>query len=295
VKKISEIFSVLKDKLSRKLHGLPSNGLLLFLLVLASMLLICILAVSVEKTVETSSGGKILRWGLKRNGPGKAPDIDPGAGELLAKYGALYIGDTQQKKIYLTFDEGYENGNTEKILDVLRENNVKAIFFITGAYLDRHSDLVRRMVEEGHEVGNHTVNHPSLPQCSPEVMEKEILDLEREFRKKFNRGMRFLRPPNGEYSELQLQLSQKLSYINLFWSFAYADWDTKKQKGEDYAFNMVTQNLHNGAVILLHAVSDDNAKALDRIIKEAIRQGYSFGTPDELAMLAARKDNEKQE
>lgn len=277
------------SKVREKLAVLLSNKKTQFIIAVAAIFVICLIVSSFDNAVQTSTGGKLLRWGLKRNGQGKPPDIDPGSGELLKKYGSLYIGDISSKKIYLTFDEGYENGNTEKILDVLRDNKVKAIFFITGPYLDKHQDLVRRMVEEGHEVGNHTVNHPSLPLCSPEQMEKEILDLEREFKRKFNKNMRFLRPPKGEYSEFQLDLSQKLSYINLFWSLAYADWDTKNQKGEEYAFNMVTGNLHNGAVILLHAVSDDNTKALDRIIKEAVRQGYSFGTPEELAMLATQQ------
>lgn len=264
------------------------NKKIQFIIAVVVIFLVCLAVTSYSRTVETTSGGKLLRWGLKRNGPGKLPDIDPGSGELLKKYGALYIGNPESKKIFLTFDEGYENGNTEKILDVLRENKVKAIFFITGPYLDKEQELVRRMVEEGHEVGNHTVNHPSLPLCSEAKMESEILDLEREFKDKFKKNMRFLRPPKGEYSEALLALSKNLNYINLFWSLAYADWDTKNQKGEDYAFKMVTENLHGGAVILLHAVSNDNANALDRIIKEAVRMGYTFGTPDELAMEVGR-------
>lgn len=259
-----------------------------FIIGVVVVFLICLCVNWINDSVLTATIGStsVLRWGLKRNGNGKAPDIDPGSGELLKQYNALHLGNPELKKVYLTFDEGYENGYTDEILDVLKENKVKAIFFITGPYLDKESELVRRMVEEGHEVGNHTVNHPSLPQCSKEKMEKEVLDLEREFKAKFNKNMRFLRPPKGEYSKDELAVTNSISYINLFWSLAYADWDVNKQKGADYAYKMVTENLHSGAVILLHAVSVDNAKALDRIIKETINQGYTFGTPDELATYA---------
>ena len=236
--------------------------------------------------VSTNPTKGVIGWGIKRNSGGKTPDADPGAPALLKKYGALYVGDTQQKTIYLTFDEGYENGYTAQILDVLKANNVKAIFFITGDYLEREEALVRRMVEDGHEVGNHTYNHPSLPTCDKKTMEQEVTSLDKAFQQKFGKTMRFLRPPKGEYNETSLAQTQALGYINLFWSFAYADWDVNKQKGTEYAHNMVMENLHNGAVLLLHAVSKDNANALGQIIKDAKAQGYQFGTPDDLAACA---------
>jgi len=220
---------------------------------------------------------KLMRWGIRRKTGNQPPDADPGAPELLSKYGGIYIGDTSKKVIYLTFDEGYENGYTAKILDVLRDNNVKAVFFITGPYLKEHQDLVRRMVEEGHTVGNHTIHHPSLPEISDEQLEEEILGLERAFKEKFGKEMKFLRPPKGEYSERTLAISQKLGYCNLFWSFAYDDWYRDKIRGADYAYQMVMRNLHNGAILLLHAVSKDNADALDMIIKGAREMGYTFG------------------
>lgn len=220
---------------------------------------------------------KLLRWGIRRKPGNQPPDADPGAPELLKKYGGIYIGDTSKKVIYLTFDEGYENGYTSKILDVLRDNNVKAVFFITGPYLKEHQDLVRRMVEEGHTVGNHTIHHPSLPQLSDEQLEEEILGLDRAFKEKFGKEMKFLRPPKGEYSERTLAISQKLGYCNLFWSFAYDDWYRDKIRGADYAYQMVMRNLHNGAILLLHAVSKDNADALDMIIKGAREMGYTIG------------------
>jgi peptidoglycan-N-acetylmuramic acid deacetylase len=225
---------------------------------------------------------KVICWGLKRNQNHRAPDADPGAPELLEKYNGLYIGDVNTKRLYLTFDEGYENGYTEKILDVLRDNEVKAAFFITGPYLSTQQALVRRMVEEGHVVGNHTIHHPSLPSLSDKELEEEVVGLDRAFNEKFGKNMKFLRPPKGEYSERTLAITDKLGYVNVFWSFAYDDWYRDKCRGADYAYDKVMSNLHNGAVILLHAVSKDNADALGRIIDGGRAEGYSFGSLEEL-------------
>lgn len=224
----------------------------------------------------------LLRWGISRRSNHDTPAADPGAPELLTKYGSAYLGDTTKSTVYLTFDEGYENGYTSMILDVLREYDVKAVFFITGPYLNGHQDLVRRMVEEGHIVGNHTIHHPSLPEIDDKQVEEEILGLERAFQEKFNENMPFLRPPKGEYSERTLALTQNLGYCNLFWSFAYDDWYRDKIRGPQYAYDIVMRNLHNGAVLLLHAVSKDNAQALESIIKGAVEKGYSFGDPHDL-------------
>jgi peptidoglycan-N-acetylmuramic acid deacetylase len=236
--------------------------------------------------VETIGSGqhsnKVLRWGICRRGYGKTPDADPGTPELLKRYGGFYLGDANKNEIYLTFDEGYENGYTPKILDVLKENNVKAVFFITGPYLKEHQDLVDRMVEEGHTVGNHTINHPSLPSLGDIDLKEEIQGLDGEFYEKFNKHMKFLRPPKGEYSERTLALTQKMGYTNLFWSFAYDDWYRDRQRGQDYAHRKVMDNLHNGAVILLHAVSKDNADALESIIKGAREKGFEFGDVNNL-------------
>jgi len=220
---------------------------------------------------------RVYSWGLSRSPGGQLPKADPGAPELLSKYGGFYLGDTSSKVIYLTFDEGYENGYTSKILDVLKEKNVKATFFITGPYLKEHEDLVARMVNEGHTVGNHTINHPSLPQLEDKVLEEEVLGLSRAFKEKFGKDMKFLRPPKGEYSERSLALTQKLGYRNVFWSFAYDDWYRDKVRGPEYAYNMVMRNLHNGAILLLHAVSKDNADALGAIIDGVRAKGYVIG------------------
>ncbi len=222
-------------------------------------------------------------WGMARQPNNQTPRADPGTPELLSKYGAKYLGDVSKKTIYLTFDEGYENGYTGQILDTLRDNNVKAAFFITGPYLKEHQDLVRRMVEEGHTVGNHTIHHPSLPEKSDAEIEEEVVGLERAFSEKFGVKMNFLRPPKGEYSERTLSITNKLGYCNLFWSFAYDDWYRDKVRGPEYTYKVVMRNLHNGEIILLHAVSKDNADALGMIIKGARENGYEFGNVQELA------------
>ncbi|HHT92538.1 MAG TPA: delta-lactam-biosynthetic de-N-acetylase [Clostridiaceae bacterium] len=228
------------------------------------------------------NGNMVYRWGLKRNKDGKPPEVGTKEVTMLHKYGGKYIGDTSEKKIYLTFDEGYEQGYTEKILNVLRDNDVKAVFFVTGPYLDKNPELIRRMVEEGHEVGNHTVNHYSLPTKSATIVEKEILELDRVFYEKYGKHMRMLRPPRGEYDEKTLKIAKDLNHTCILWSFAYRDWLVDKQKGADHAYKMIMDHVHNGAVLLLHAVSKDNADALDRVIKDIKQQGYTFGTPDEL-------------
>ena len=240
-------------------------------------------AISYDVSVNGQHSTKVLRWGILRKKDNQTPAADPGAPELLKEYGSIYIGDTSKKIVYLTFDEGYENGYTSKILDTLRDNNARAVFFITGPYLKEHGDLVERMVKEGHIVGNHTVSHPSLPEISGRELEEEVLGLDRAFYKRFGQHMKFLRPPKGEYSEYTLAETKKLGYCNVFWSFAYDDWYRDKSRGADYACNMVMNNLHNGAVILLHAVSKDNAEALDRIIKGIREKGYEIGDLNDLA------------
>lgn len=237
-----------------------------------------------EQQVETAKAQeKVYGWGLVRNKNNQPPRPSSGYDLVLHKYGGRYLGDTSKKILYLTFDEGYENGYTPMILDTLKEKNVPACFFITGPYLNQHMDLVERMVNEGHVVGNHTVNHPSLPTVSNERIEKEVLELERVFTQTFEKDMRFLRPPMGEFSERSLQLTQSLGYTNVMWSFAYADWDVNNQKGADYAHEMVINNLHNGAILLLHAVSKDNAQALGRIIDTARELGYEFDSIENLS------------
>lgn len=226
-----------------------------------------------------SSGNR--SWGLKRN-PGSFPDPDPGSVELIEKHNGVWMGDTQKKVIYLTFDQGYENGYTGKILDTLKEKNVKAVFFVTGPYLDKCEDLMQRYVDEGHYVGNHTVRHKSMPLLDRATAEKELLELEKSFEEKYGAQMLFYRPPMGEYNEENLKLAKELRYTTLFWSFAYDDWHKDKTRGPQYVIDLVTKNVHNGMVALFHAVAKDNADALPGLIDKMRSLGYEFGDPMDL-------------
>ena len=222
-------------------------------------------------------------WGIKKN-VNAPPEVPENIKNLLKKYNAYYI-DTTPKSLYLTFDEGYENGYTAKILDVLKQNNVPAAFFITGPYLKKEIDLVKRMVLEGHIVGNHSINHPSLPSVTDDnALRNEITELNNQFKEIFGKDMKYLRPPRGEYSERTLALSRDLGYTNVFWSFAYKDWEVNNQKGTDYAYQEIMNGVHDGAVLLLHAVSKDNADVLDSVIKDLKKQGYTFKSLDEFGI-----------
>ncbi len=220
------------------------------------------------------SESKKQGWGLKKN-KNAPPDIPKSTIELLKKYGAIYKSD-EEKVLYLTFDEGYENGYTAKILDILRENQVPAAFFVTGPYIKKEKDLIKRMVNEGHIVGNHTVNHPSMPDINDEKIKEELENLNKSFSELTGKNMNFFRPPMGEFSENTLKVTSDLGYTNVFWSFAYKDWETKNQKGTGYAYNQIMDGVHDGAILLLHAVSSDNANILDKVIKDLKSQGYSF-------------------
>ncbi len=233
-----------------------------------------------ETSAYAALSNQMYGWGLKKN-VNAPPDIPDSTKKLMQQYNAYYI-DTVPRSLYLTFDEGYENGYTAKILDVLKENDVKAAFFITGPYLEKEEELVRRMVEEGHIVGNHTVNHPSMPEVKDdEKLKKEITELNHTFKEKFGQDMKYIRPPKGEYSERTLALSNDLGYTSVFWSFAYKDWDTKKQKGTKNAYQEIMNGVHDGCVLLLHAVSKDNAEILDTVIKDLKSAGYSFRSLDD--------------
>lgn len=196
-----------------------------------------------------------------------------------------YDTKTDKKVLYLTFDCGYDNGNTEKILDTLKEKNVKAAFFCTLDDIKSTPEIIARMIKEGHIVGNHSDSHPSFPEISRTRMAKEIENCDNYLRTNFGYTSKFFRYPKGEYSENTLDLTASLGYTSVFWSISYADWDTNAQKGGDYAFDTVTSRLHPGGIMLLHAVSSDNAEAMGRIIDYARSQGYEFSTIDKIPIL----------
>ena len=191
------------------------------------------------------------------------------------------MGGKDFKKVYLTFDNGYEAGYTEKILEVLKQNNVKACFFITAHYANSASELVKRMIDDGHIVGNHTVNHKSMPSLTNEEIKNEVMNLHTAIFEKFGYEMKYLRPPKGEYSERTVAYCNSLGYTTVMWSFAYDDWDENKQGREEYGKSKILDNIHNGAVLLLHATSKDNSNILDYCIKEIKNMGYTFASLDE--------------
>lgn len=238
-----------------------------------------------NRTILTSSGeilsNKKIGWGIKRNDNHEQPDLGGANKKLIDENEDIAIGNKESKCVYLTFDEGYEAGYTPQILDTLKANDVKAAFFITGHYLNTQPELVKRMIDEGHIVGNHTVNHPSMPDLDNDKLKEEITKLHTAVFEKFGYEMKYLRPPKGEFSQRTLHLTKSLGYTTVMWSFAYDDWDESKQGRETYAKEKVLSNLHNGEVILLHSNSKDNCNILDEIIKEIKKQGYEFKTLDE--------------
>ena len=230
-------------------------------------------------------GGAIQtgNWGLSFRQEG-APPLGPASSEQLKKYDAVYLGDTSKKVIYLTFDAGYENGNTAKILDTLKAHNVPAAFFLVGNYIEKNADLVRRMVEEGHIVGNHTMHHPDMSKISEkEAFEKELKDLEELFHRTTGKDLpKYYRPPQGIYSEENLRLAKELGYRTVFWSLAYADWNNDAQPTAQQAFDKLIPRIHNGAVVLLHSTSKTNGEILDELLTKWEDMGYTFSNLEEL-------------
>lgn len=217
-------------------------------------------------------------FGFKKSKNGQLPSInEEGFKGIVQKHGAIFLGDTSQKELYLTFDNGYENGYTPKILDILKEKKVPAAFFITGHYVKDQPDLVKRMAEEGHLIGNHSWSHPDMSGISDVQIREELAKVKKQVTELTGqKEMDYLRPPRGIFNERVLAISKESGYTNVFWSIAYKDWDTKVQRGSQFAYDQVMAQLHPGAVILLHSVSKDNTEALGRIIDDARQKGYEF-------------------
>ncbi len=195
----------------------------------------------------------------------------------MKKYSAFTLDTSGEKVLYLTFDCGYEYENlTSKVLDVLKEKGVTATFFCTLDHIKKETDLIARMIKEGHIVGNHSTTHPSFATINRSKMAREIEETENYLRENFGYAAKYFRFPAGEYTESALETISSLGYRSVFWSVAYDDWDTSKVRGKDYAVEKVMSRLHPGAVILLHSVSKDNAEALEEIIDEARAEGYTF-------------------
>lgn len=240
-------------------------------------------AVTVALSVFASSALETGSWGLSFRQEGQPPIGNAGVDQL-KRYDAAYIGDTTKPTIYLTFDSGYENGCTGKILDTLKKHNAKAAFFLVGNYIEKNADLVRRMVDEGHTVGNHTMHHYDMSKIGDKAtFTKELGDLEALFKEATGKELpKFYRPPQGIYSEDNLKMAQELGYKTVFWSLAYVDWNQDAQPSKEQAFSKLLPRIHNGAVVLLHSTSQTNAEILDELLSKWEEQGYSFGTVEEL-------------
>ena len=222
-------------------------------------------------------------WGMSFQQEGQPPVTNASAEEL-AQYNAYYVGDTAKKTIYITFDAGYENGYTPAILDALKKHHVQAAFFVVGHYLETAPDLVKRMVAEGHIVGNHTYHHPDMSAIRDEAaFRAELEETEAVYQELVGAAMpKLYRPPQGKYSTENLKMAQKLGYKTLFWSLAYVDWYTDKQPTARQAFDKLIPRIHNGAVVLLHSTSATNAQILDELLTKWEQAGYTFGRISEL-------------
>ena len=247
------------------------------------LICICLLSISFSGIAYAQLSNKSHGWGFVKSKNGVPADAGAELNELIKLHGAYYKRDGNEKYLYLTFDNGYENGYTEQVLDVLKKHEVPAIFFVTGHYLNTAPELAKRMVKEGHLIGNHSWSHPDLTMKSEEEIVNELNKV-RDRTKELTgqKMMQYLRPPRGIFSARTMEIAKKAGYTHIFWSLAYKDWEVDKQKGADYAYDQVMKQLHPGAIMLIHSVSKDNADALERIIVDAKKQGYTFKSIDDL-------------
>lgn len=223
-------------------------------------------------------------WGLSFQKDGEPPIANASA-DSLKKYNAYYANITDEKVLYLTFDAGFENGNTPAILDALKKHQAPATFFVVGTYVESNPELIRRMVEEGHIVGNHTYHHPDMSQISTkESFSKELQDVEAAYKEITGQEMlKYYRPPQGKYSESNLQMAKDLGYTTFFWSLAYVDWYENDQPTHEEALDKLTRRIHPGAIVLLHSTSKTNAEILDELLTKWEEMGYRFQTLTQLA------------
>lgn len=241
--------------------------------ILCSMLALFVLFTSAATAASSQS------WYCKRQKNHVRPTIDPQM-SFVTENGGVFLGkDPDEKVIYLTFDAGYENGNVERILDVLKKHNAPGAFFVLDNLIKRNTELIIRMAEEGHLVCNHTAHHKDMTKLSDVEFEAELSELEQVYKEKTGHDMaKFYRPPEGKFNEQNLACAKRLGYTTVFWSLAYADWDNNKQPSPDYAKKLLCDNIHNGAVVLLHPTSKTNADILDELLTIWESEGYRFGS-----------------
>lgn len=250
--------------------------------VVCGLLVVLVTGFALATTTNADSlSNDMLAWGFRRSSNHEQPVLDIQSLKVLQEFNGYSMGNKNSKKVYLTFDSGYEAGYTDKILNVLKENNVTATFFITAHYLNTAEELVMKMIKNGNTVGNHTVNHKCLVNLNDDEIKKEIMDLHTAVLEKTGYEMTYFRPPKGEFSARVLNDIQALSYKTVLWSNAYDDWDASNQGRVEYGKNKVLDNMHNGCIILLHSTSEDNMNMLDDLIKEIKKMGYEFSSLDD--------------
>lgn len=237
-----------------------------------------------HSSVPASAGASAENWGLSFQQEGKPP-VANATSDYLKQFQAHYAADTEEKIIYLTFDAGYENGNTAAILDALKKHHAPAAFFLVGNYLETSPELVKRMVAEGHTVGNHTFHHPDMSKiAAKEDFQKELQDLENLYQQVTGQPLKkYYRPPQGKYSEANLKMAKEMGYHTFFWSLAYVDWYEDKQPTHEEAFQKLLGRIHPGAIVLLHSTSRTNGEILDELLTKWESMGYQFHSLDELA------------
>lgn len=259
-------------------------GILLIFCILTGMLLEPAEQVRAKKKLSDYSTRPYC-WGLGQNTRHQKPAGSGPRGWKLKKYNAYYVGphSKKDKVVYLSFDCGYEAGYTKRILNTLKKCKVKAIFFVTEAYIKETPKLVKRMKREGHLVGNHTCTHPQMSKLGVKRLKREILQCARTMKKLTGYEMdKFIRPPEGNFSMRSVKVAQSLGYATIFWSLAYYDYDTNRQPGKEYVINRFKTYYHNGMIPLIHAVSKSNTQALPTVIKYLKKKGFRYGTLDEI-------------
>ncbi|WP_053365119.1 delta-lactam-biosynthetic de-N-acetylase [Bacillus sp. FJAT-27245] len=245
---------------------------------------VCIILAFIPKKSHGQTSSTPFGWGFKRGQNEQQADAGWQYEALLEKNGAFYKGSPDEKIVYLTFDNGYENGYTEKVLDVLKKEKVPAAFFVTGHYIESAPEYVERMVREGHIVGNHSWGHPDFTKI-PDAQIKQELERVRAAYQELTgkKKMSYVRPPRGTFSDRSMAVSKEAGYTHVFWSLAFVDWNVNQQRGWQYSYDNIMRQIHPGAVILLHSVSKDNADALEKVIVDLKAKGYKFKSLDHLA------------
>ena len=237
----------------------------------------------IAKQSALPSSSQSSNWGLSFQEEGKRP-VGNATIEELSRYNAFYAENTEEKKIYLTFDAGYENGNTPAILDALKKHEAPATFFVVGNFISENQELIKRMEAEGHIVGHHTMTHPDMSKISTqESFQKELSGVEDIYKEITGKEMtKFYRPPQGIYSTLNLSMAKEMGYHTFFWSLAYVDWYQDNQPDPQEAIEKLTRRIHPGAIVLLHSTSSTNAQILDELLNKWEDMGYSFHSLNEL-------------